>query len=106
MRGGALRYYQKGDGLSYYQIGRGLGGILRNPLKKIQPSVQRASDTAVKTIANVGKKKAFGLLGDLLGVKNVKRKRKRKRVQKGSGLGGIGRRRKRARRTFADIFTY
>lgn len=28
MRGGDLRYYQKG---------RGLGGILRNSLKKIQP---------------------------------------------------------------------
>ena len=37
MRGGDLRYYQKGDGLSYYQKGRGLGGILRNSLKKIQP---------------------------------------------------------------------
>ena len=32
MRGGALRYYQKGDGLTYNQIGRGLGGILRNSL--------------------------------------------------------------------------
>lgn len=32
MRGGDLRYYQKGDGLSYYQKGRGLGGILRNSL--------------------------------------------------------------------------
>ena len=79
MRGGALRSYQKGDGLSYYQIGRGLGGILCNSLKKI---------------------------GDLLGVKNVKRKRKRKKVKKSSGLGGIGRRRKKARRTFTDIFTY
>ena len=32
MRGGALRYYQKGDGLTYNQIERGLGGILRNSL--------------------------------------------------------------------------
>lgn len=109
MRGGALRYYQKGDGLTYNQIGRVLGGILRNSLKKIQPSVQRASNTAVKAIASVGRKKALGMLGNVLGVKTMKRKgkrkRKRKRVQKGSGLGGI-RRRKRARRTAGDIFTY
>lgn len=105
MRGRALRYYQKGDGLTYNQIGRGLGGILRNSLKKIPPGVQRASDTTIKTIANVGRKKALGMLGNLLGVKNVKRKRKRRRVKKGSGLGGI-RRRKRARRTAGDIFTY
>lgn len=70
MRGGDLLYYQKGDGLSYYQKGRGLGGILRNSLKKIQPGVQCASDTAVKTVA----KRTLGAISNFLGVKNIKRK--------------------------------
>lgn len=74
MIGGALRYYRlPGDG----QTGRGLGGVLRNSLAKIQPTLQRVSDMATQAVVRVGKRKALGALGDALGVRLVKKKKKK-----------------------------
>lgn len=101
MIGGTLRYYQqKGEG----QLGRGLGGVLRNSLAKIQPIIQR--------MAKVGKRKALGALGSLLGVRLTKKRKKappaKRRRRKGQrGGGGIVAQRTRGRKGMpTDIFRY